>query len=295
MAENNPNPNDNGAGNGNGAGGGKDGGNANQGGGNSQGQGGNQGGNQGGQHQGGSNQGGNNQGGNQAGGEDFKVKFGESTKENQRIMDILKKNGIDPKTGKKVQGAGDGGASGEGNQGGGDAGATFFSDEELEATFPSYSTMSDQEKQVLRQVGSFPKMARMVAEMHDKLTFNEQLEVLVADPANKVIADNMKEFKEFAYADGNLKIPMEVLVDAFMGKKLRGQGGNNNGGGGNNQNQGGGNQRQGMEGGTNGQGSGGGDGVQEMSAEAARDLRLKEPRKYNALARAGKIKIVSGN
>lgn len=295
MADNNPNPNANAN---NGA---QDGGNANQGGGNSQGQGGNQNQNQGaGQGGGNANQNANQgqgAGGNQAGGDnvDYKKKFGESTTENQKYREALKANGIDPDTLKPIAGGGKGNA-GDQAAGGNDNGAgAFFTDEDLEATFPSFATMTDQEKQVLRQVGSFPKMARMVAEMHDKLTFGEQLEVLKADPANKLIADNEKEFKEFAYTGDNLKIPLDVLKDAFIGKKLREQ----NGGGGN-QNQGGqqqGNQqqqRQGMEQGTNGQGASG-DAAQEMTAEAARDLRTKDPRKYNALARAGKIKIVSGN
>ena len=291
MADNNPNPNDANANNNAGA---QDGANnnANQGGGNNQGQGGNQ---NNGNGAGNANQNQNNGGNQGAGGDDYKKKFGESTTENQRLMQVLKDAGIDPKTGKKIEGAGDGGNANAGNNNGtGDV--PYFTDDELEATFPSFATMTDQEKQVLRQVGSFPKMARMVAEMHDKLTFNEQLEVIKADPANKLIADNEKEFKAFAYQDNNLKLPLEMLKDAFIGKTLReanNGGGNNaggNGGGDNNQNQ----NRQGMENGTGGQG-GAGDAVMEMTAEQARDLRKKEPRKYNALARAGKLKIIAGN
>lgn len=271
---------------------GNDGANANnQGGDNSQGQGNNQGANQGaGANNANANQGAN-QGNNQAGAEDYKKKFGESTTENQRLMKLMQDAGIDPKTGKKLD-AGQGGANDNTNQNNQGAGDTYFTDDELEATFPSYATMTDQEKAVLKQVGSFPKMARMVAEMHDKLTFGEQLEVLKANPVNKILADNEKEFKEFAYKDGNLKTDINILADAFIGKKLREQGNNN---GNANQNQGGDNQgRQGMENGSNGQGQGG-DTTQEMTAEAARDLRKKDPRKYNALARAGKIKIASGN
>lgn len=262
----------------------QDGSNANQGGDNSQGQGGSQ--NQGGGAAGGNANANQDQGagGNQAGGEDYKVKFGESTKENQRLMDIFKKNGIDPKTGEKVQ------TGNANNQVGNDAGATFFTDEELEATFPSYATMTDQERQVLRHVGSFPKMARMVAEMHDKLAFSEQLEVLKADTANAVIAQNEKEFKAFAYKDENLKVPMEILVNAFKGMKA---GAVNNAGQNNAGEQKPQQKRAGMENSTAGQGSSG-NGVQEMTPEAARDMRTKDPRKYNELARAGKLKIVSG-
>lgn len=276
MADNNPNPNNANTNNNNG--GAQDGANnnANQGGGNNQGQGGNQNnGNGAGNNGNNANQNQNNGGNQGAGTDDYKKKFGESTTENQRLMKILQDSGIDPKTGKKAEGAGNGGNANAGNNDGtGDA--PYFTDDELEATFPSFATMTDQEKQVLRQVGSFPKMARMVAEMHDKLTFSEQLEVIKADPANKLIADNEKEFKEFAYQDNNLKVPLEMLKDAFIGKKLReaGNGGGNNGnngGGDNNQNQ---NNRQGMENGTNGQG-GAGDAVMEMTAEQARDLRKR--------------------
>lgn len=267
--------------------------NANQGGNNSQGQGGNQNQNQGGDKGNqGANQGGGN-GGNQGGAVDYEKKFSESSKEANRLLEVLKANGIDPKTGKKA----DSGNNGGGNANDGGNGANdlpFFTDADLEAAFPSFGTMSDEEKALLRNVGQFPKMARMVAEMYDKSTFTEQLEVLKADPANKLIADNEKEFKAFAYKDGNLKLPIEILANAFIGQKLRDQqnGGGNNGGG--NQNQGGqGNQqRQGMENGSGGQG-GNGDAVTEMTADQARDLRKKDPRQYNALARAGKLKIVT--
>lgn len=283
MADNDPNQNNQGNNQGN------DGNNANQGGDNSQGNGGNQNkGNGAGQgNQGNANQNQNN-GGNQ-GGDDFKVKFGESTKENQRLMQVLKDAGIDPKTGKKAEGNGDGGNNQQ-NQGGA-ADQQFFTDAELEAAFPSFATMSESEKQVARNMASFPKLARQVAEIHDKLTFTEQLEVLKADPANKIIADNEKEFKAYAYQDGNLKLPIEVLADAFIGKKLR-EGGNNNGGGNNQQNQG--NNRQGMENGSGGQGQGSGT-TQEMTAAEARELRTKDPRKYQQLVREKKLKIVSGN
>lgn len=286
----------NGAGAGGNANQGNDGGNANQGGGNSQeNKGGNQGGNQGaGQGNQNANQGGdqgNNQGG---GGEDYKKKFTDSSTEAQRLLKLLTDAGIDPKTGKKAEGgnnAGGGNANG-GNQGGAND-QTFFTDADLEATFPSFATMSDDEKAVLRQVGSFPKMARMVAEMYDKTTFTEQLEVLKADPANKILSDNEKEFKAYAYKDGNLKLPIEVLVDAFIGKKLReggGKGGNQNQGDGGKGNQ---QQRKGMENGSAGAGQGNNSGMVEMTAEAARELRLKDPKKYAKLAAGKKLKIVS--
>jgi len=279
MEDYNPNPDNQGVDNNQG----KDGANANQGGDNSQDQG-NQSHNQDSSN---ANQGAGN--GNQAG-DDYQKKFSESTREAQRLLDVLKQNGIDPKTGKKAEAGDDNNDAGDSyNQGqGNDASDTFFSDDELAATFPSYATMTDQEKAVLKQVGSFPKMARMVAEMHDKLTFSEQLEVLKTDPANELIAKNEKEFKAFAYKGDNLKIPLEVLKDAFIGQKLREQGSNAN-----QQAQGndkGNQQRQGMEDGSAGAGKG--NASQEMTAEQVRDLRQKDPRKYNKLARAGKIKIV---
>lgn len=276
---------------------GNDAGNANQGGGNSQGgKGKNQGGNQGGQggNANGSNQGGGQGGDQGGGGEDYKKKFTDSSTEAQRLLKLLTDAGIDPKTGKKAEGGNNagGGNANQGNQGAADD-QTFFTDADLEATFPSFATMSDQEKAVLRQVGSFPKMARMVAEMYDKTTFTEQLEVLKADPANKLLVENEKEFKAYAYKDGNLKLPIEVLVDAFIGKKLR----EGAAGGGNNQNQGdgkGNQNRAGMENGSAGAGQGNNSGMVEMTAEAARDLRMKDPKKYAKLASAKKLKIVQG-
>lgn len=276
---------------------GNDAGNANQGGGNSQDK--NKGKNQGGdQGAGGGNAGNANQGSGQGGdqgggGEDYKKKFTDSSTEAQRLLKILTDAGIDPKTGKAKEGGNNagGGNANQGNQGGAND-QSFFTDADLEATFPSFATMSDDEKAVLRQVGSFPKMARMVAEMYDKTTFTEQLEVLKADPANKILSDNEKEFKAYAYKDGNLKLPIEVLVDAFIGKKLRegaaGGGNQNQGDGKGNQN------RAGMENGSAGAGQGNNSGMIEMTAEAARDLRMKDPKKYAKLAAGKKLKIVQG-
>lgn len=249
-----------------------DGANANQGSGNSQGTGGaaaaNNGANQN------ANQS-NANAANQANAIDYEKKFGESTTENQRFMDILKKNGIDPKTGERLQTQND-------DAGDGASGNAFFSDTDLEAAFPSYNTMTDQEKAVLKQVQSLPKMARMVAEMHDKLTFSEQLAVVVANPANEIIAKNEKAFKEYAYKDSNIKLPMDVLVDAFIGRELRKQGSNTA------QQQP--PQRQGIEQGTGAQ-NGNGNASVEMTAEQAREMRTKDPRKYAELARTGKLKI----
>ena len=231
-----------------------------------------------------------NAGGNQGGGEDYKTKFSESTKEAQRLLDVLKANGIDPKTGKKAD-AGNNNAGGQGNNNGAND-QQFFTDADLEAAFPSFSTMGDDEKAILRQVGSLPKMARMVAEMYDKTTFIEQLEVLKADPANKLISENEKEFKEYAYKDGNLKLPIEVLADAFIGKKLRegaGNGANNNNNGGGQGNQG----RQGMENGSAGAGAGNDSGIVELTPDQAREMRQKDPKKYAKLAATKKLKIVT--
>lgn len=214
-----------------------------------------------------------------ANGEDYKTKFSESSKEANRLLEVLKQNGIDPKTGTKA-----------------DAPATLpdsepasglpnFTDAELEATFPSYATMSAEEQAVIKQIQSFPQMARMVAEMYDKTTFNEQLEVIKAVPDNKIIADNEKEFKAYAYEGENLKLPIDVLVNAFIGKKLREgtapttpEGGNP--------------VPAGMEDGTGAAGAG--DAVTEMTPDAARELRTKDPRQYAKLAKAGKLKIVAG-
>jgi len=215
---------------------------------------------------------------NQAGAVDYQKKFGESTTENQRFMDILKKNGIDPKTGERAQAQDDQGANDA-------SGSPHFTDTDLEAAFPSYNTMTDQEKAILKQVGSLPKMARMVAEMYDKTTFNEQLAAVTANPANAIIAQNEKAFREYAYKDSNIKLPMDVLVDAFIGKKLREQGAN-----GNQQQQT--TQRQGIEQGTGAQG-GNGNASAEMTAEQAREMRTKDPRKYAELARTGKLKVVN--
>jgi len=49
-----------------------------------------------------------------------------------------------------------------------------------------------------------------------------------------------------------------------------------------------------MEDGSAGQG-GKGDATRELTPDAARELRIKNPREYNKLAQAGKIKIVGNN
>ena len=213
------------------------------------------------------------------GGEDFKTKFGESTKENQRLMDIMKDNKIDAKTGKVIESVDDG-QGGENN----DANPKGFTDEELNKAIPGFSNLTDSEKNVIRNAKKTAKdmtdLKKSVAQILDKDKFNSDLSTIKKDKTiGKIISENEDEFKEFAYKPENLKTDTTTLAKAFAFDK-----------GGNQQKETG--VKVGLE-------DGGGsktlgttkDGKIQVTSSEAQTLRKTDPRRYNDLVRDKKLVI----
>jgi hypothetical protein len=220
--------------------------------------------------------------GGEGGDVDYKEKFGQSTTENQRLMGVLKENGIDPETGKKISAdpAPNPTPTPERND------LPQFSEEELANAFPSYPLMNPQEKEVIRNIQALPNALRMVAEMHDQHTTEKQLTELKGKEGYELIGENLEEFRTFIYEEDNLKKDLTLLADSFILKKTREaakadptptEP-----------------QPEGMEGGTHGAGTIGkqsGDKLEVTTEEAAR-LRKEDPRRHAKLVREKKLVIV---
>lgn len=218
---------------------------------------------------------------------DYKEKFGHSTKENQRLLDVLKDNKIDPKTGKPIEQPTEQPVRKptEPTQ------PSNLTDEELAKALPAFNTMSEDEKAIIRNAQQTAKdmaeMKRFIAVMQDEKTYNEQFSTLTSKEEYKAIGEDAEAFKEFAYKPENLNTDLAVLADAYLARKAREattEGDKPKG-----------EAPKGMEEGTSGaKDIGGKDGVQELTAEQAADLRKKEPRKYIQMASKGLIKIIEG-
>ncbi len=254
--------------------------------------------NKNGQANGGDNANNANANNGEGGADDFKKKFGESTTENQRLMDAMKANGIDPKTGKPVasnnnQGADNRGANNDNlNNDAGDS--SNFTDTELEKAIPGFAYLPESEKQTIRDAKNIAKtvtdLQRTVAELNDERVFNKELSTAIKDEGMKMLKEHEEEFRAFAYEEANLKVPFQHVANSFILKKTK-EAGNNTGG---DNNADGGNKPTGMEAGTGGGkelGKSVGDNLEVTGAEA-KQLRKQDPRRYNDLARKGKLKII---
>lgn len=210
-----------------------------------------------------------------AGGDvDYKSKFGESTKENQRVMDILKKNNIDPATGEAIQ-----------TDPVDPADNPEFSDEKLEKAITGFSNLSESEKDIIRNAKttakSMTELKKTVAQILDKDKFNTDLAGIKKDSViGKVISENEDEFKTFAYKPENLKTDTVTLAKAFaldkgaVAKQEEGV-------------------RLGREGNTGGGKTLGTtkDGKTLMTSAEAGVLRKNDPRQYNDLVSKKKLVI----
>lgn len=208
-------------------------------------------------------------------------------------MEILRTRGIDPETGSPVQGAPavQPAQPTEPTQPNNFAG---YTDEQLANAIPGFNALSADEKQVIRDAKNTAKtvaeLQRQLAVVLDERETNKQIGELKKNDAFKAIAENEAAFREFIYRPENLELNIEHLAYKFMSELAAGtitptqpeapaQP-----------------TQPGMEGNT-----GGGkqvndataNGVREMTAAEAAELRKSDHRTYNELARTGKLKIVT--
>ncbi len=225
----------------------------------------------------------------------YQEKFGESTRENQRLMELVRQNGIDPKTGQRVQPQGTPAPAAPADPTQQPSNPQSYNDDQLAQAIPGFNALNQAEKDVIRYAKNTAKtiadLQRTVAEIYDERTTNQQIDKFKADPNYKVIAENEKRFREFAYEPDNLNLDIEHVALKFMQGMTAGtiqptQPAN-------------GEQPQptqpGMEGGSGGAGqiNGGGGDIREMTAAEAANLRKTDHREYNRLAKEGKIKLVT--
>ena len=250
-------------------------------------------GNQGGQEGEGGDQGSpaqNQEGSNQAGQDDYKVKFSESTKENQRLMALLKDAGIDPKTGQPFQ---QNVGQEAGNEQFSQRGANIFenqqqplTDEELQQAIPGFAFMDETEKEVIRNIKGTAKqiaeMQKIVSELYDERIFNQEVKKLLKDEKYKPIAEKLDEFTEYAYKDENRNIPLSKLAELFLIENGQAQAG---------QPQKQKPQRTGVEAGGQGRGEATPTDKNEYTAAEIAKMRQNDPKRYQKLVMSGKLKI----
>lgn len=212
----------------------------------------------------------------------YQAKFGESTKENQRLMGILQQRGIDPKTGEPLA-----------------APATPapaaptapnptapLTHEQAVQQIPGFSTLSDAEKAIVmnpRQAyQDIETVKRQVAEMYDAQETTKQINDLTAKDEWKDL--DTAAFKEFIYKEENLGVKnLETLATMFKIEQDKAaaaaqtppppEGGEPTTAG--------------------AKEIAPGTGNTEVTAADAANLRKTDPKRYAALIRAGKLKIVN--
>ena len=241
----------------------------------------------------------NGQGNNQEPGQpgdgdiDYKTKFSESSREAQRLLQVIKEAGLDPETGKPIAAPGDGEPAptrtappvveGEPDP----QTPTNLTDEQLSQAIPGFHNLSEVEKNMLRDtkatVKSIAQMQNMVAEIYDERVYTQQFTDLIAKDEFKAIGEHADEFKKLAYQKENIQVPLETLAASFLYSKSLGA-----------------KPKApepppptGLE-----PGSGGGkDGLAKTdegyTAEEAAHIRKTDPKRYAKLAREGKLIIKS--
>lgn len=222
----------------------------------------------------------------------YEEKFAESSREAQRLMDVLKAAGIDPKTGKPIEAPKqDEKPPEEGTQPAQEPTreapqyeAPVLTDEELSKAIPGFANMSEGEKALLRDIKGTTKiiasMQRVLAEIVDEREYNKGFTGLTKKEEWKKIAEFADEFKEFAYTKDNLKVPLETLAASFLYKKGLGT------------------QKpeekpapSGVESGGAGKGEEKGTKDEGFTADEAAEIRRNDPKRYQQLVRSGKMKI----
>lgn len=208
--------------------------------------------------------------------EDYEKKFGESTKENQRLMEIMKAKGLDPKTGEPLAPQGQRSPAPSNNPQPAGAEPRTFTDEDLTKAIPGFAALSEDEKHIIRNVknvaGQLSELRAFVAEIADERQFAKDLKEARKNPDLAEVLKDEEAFKAFAYEDENLKLPFNVVVERWQFKLLREKGGKPAAPK---------PETPGMEGGT---GAAkeiiGSEGKIEMTTEEAADFRRRDPRGY---------------
>lgn len=210
---------------------------------------------------------------------DYREKFSHSTAENQRLLDVLRQNGIDPKTGK-------GNAQAEPVPTAPQAPtptAAPQSYEEAAAQIPGFSTLSDKEKAIVlnpRQAyRDIEQITRQVAEMYDERETNRQVKELVAKDGYQDL--DQDAFKEFIYREENLGVKnLETLAKMFKLEAAEAPEEPPT--------------PEGAEPTTAGAKEiATGTGVQEVTVGEAQQLRTQDPKRYAKLIRTGKLRITN--
>lgn len=221
---------------------------------------------------------------------DYKVKFSASSKEAQRLLEVLKANGIDPETGKPMAGAPSAEEEAEkpaiqvrGEQP--TQPEIPLTDEQLTKAIPGFANLTEGEKDVIRNTKTTAKnivhLTNLVTEMYDERVYNKEFKDLSGKKEWARLAEFAEEFKEYAYKPENLKVKLETLAASFLygkGTKVEkpkptpASGLEPGSGGGKSKN------------------SGNADGY---TADEMAEIRRTDPRRYNQLARDGKLKLKS--
>lgn len=167
-------------------------------------------------------------------------------------------------------------------------GGTALTEEELEEQVPGYGALSEREKDLVKNtIAPFAKnvsgLQSQVEKLLDQQRFKEEFNTLIADPEYKVLAKHRDAFKTFAYKDENLNTPMSVLADSYIyknkltDKKDEGEETEEEKA-----------ERLGLEDGTGGSHRHTPPKTGMTAAELAK-LRTSDPKRYNRLARQGKL------
>jgi len=201
----------------------------------------------------------------------YKEKFGHSTTEAQRLLDEQKRLREENETLKTKK---------EQN-----------TEDELSKTIPDWDILTlDQRRSISMSVGSLKqdleKVKAQVAEIVDEREFEHTFKKVTSEPEFAIIKKHKREFREYAYKQENLNVPLSILSKSFLvdknliGVKPTEQNKDDNPDAG----------RSGLDSGS------GGDRTPQTpkggyTADEVEKIRKEDPRKYARLAREGKLNI----
>lgn len=160
---------------------------------------------------------------------DYETKFSESSKEAQRLLQVIKDAGIDPSTGKPIVESNDNQPAPTRTEPEGmprepePQTQAPLTDEQLAQAIPGFHNLTEVEKTMLRDtkatVNRLSKMQDLVTEMYDEKAHKKQFAELVAKDQFKALSEHAEEFNELAYKNENLKVPLETLAGNFLYQK----------------------------------------------------------------------------
>ncbi len=154
-----------------------------------------------------------------------------------------------------------------------------LTEEQLRKQVSGYDQLSAREQELVKSavspfITNIQALSQQVAKILDKDKFETDFTSLVANDEYKILLNHRTGFKAYAYQDENLNTPISVLADSYIYKnKLAGTTHT---------------ERAGLEGGTSGDRKA--EPKDGMTAEYVEHLRKTDPRKYNKLAREGKLR-----